>query len=302
MDYADLELITTIDRTGSLSAAAEALFTSQPALTRRLRAMEEEAGIRLVERRPGVRATALTEAGRRFAAQAPRWRELLDELAQPAEERRSVAVGCVDSVGTFLLGDTFAAFARAHPDISLEVSVQHSVNSYELVRTGRLAAGIVADTQHAAGIAALPLFSESYLVASGSLKGTGAVRPQDLDPSREVRVPWHPNLEAWHRYWMGGALPFVTTDEMALLVRFLKEEGTWAVVQASAVDALKQAGVACAPLSDPPADVTCHLIVAERGNRELVDDLAARIRADVADRAGITVLSPPQVKAPARKR
>ena len=290
MEYADLELIAAIERAGSLSAAADALFTSQPALTRRLRALEEEAGVRLVERRPGVRTTSLTEAGRRLAAQAPRWRELLDELARPAEERRLFSVGCVHSVSVFLLGDTFPAFARAHPEISLEVSVQHSVNSYELVRTGRLAAGLVADTQHAAGIAALPLFSESYLLASSTLVDGAPVRPQDLDPAREVRVPWHPNLQEWHRYWMGGALPFATTDEMSLLVRFLQEEGTWALVQASAVGALCETGIACAPLSDPPADVTCHLIVAERGNRKLVDDLAARIRADMAGRTGITVL------------
>lgn len=292
MDYADLELIAAIEKTGSLSAAAESLFISQPALTRRLQHMESEAGFRLVERHPGVRATALTEAGRRFAAQAPRWRELLDELVRPVEQRRLFSLGCIDSVGTFLLGDTFCAFAREHPEISLEVSVQHSVNSYELVRSGRLDAGLVSDTRHAPGIAALPLFSESFLVASRSLSDNGAIHPQDLDPAREVRVPWHPNLDEWHRFWMGGSLPFVTTDEMSLLVRFLQEEGTWAVVQASAVDALTPAGIATAALTEPPAEVTCHLIVAERGRRELAESLAVLIRASVDGRPGITALTP----------
>lgn len=289
MDYTDLELIAAIERTGSLSAAAKSLFTTQPALTRHLRQLEAETGSRLVERRPGVRETTLTPAGRRLIEQAPRWRELLDELASPAERRR-FSVGCVDSAATFLLGDTFCAFAHDHPEISLEVSVQHSVNSYELVRAGRLDAGLVSGTRHAPGIAALPLFSESFLVASRDLPDKGPVRPQDLNPFREVSVPWHPNLDEWHRFWMGSTLPFLTTDEMSLLVRFLQEEGTWAVVQAGASDALTQAGIATAPLTEPPAEVTCHLIVAEHGRRELAESLAALIRTAMTDRPGIAVL------------
>lgn len=291
MDYADLELIAAIERTGSLSAAAKSLFTTQPSLTRRLRQLEVETGSRLVERRPGVRETTLTPAGRRLMGQAPRWRALLDELGAPAEQRRRFSVGCVDSAATFLLGDVFCAFAHEYPETSLEVSVQHSVNSYELVRAGRLDAGLVSGTRHAPGVAALPLFSESFLVASRSLPSEGPVRPQDLDPSREISVPWHPNLDEWHRFWMGGSLPFVTTDEMSLLVRFLQEEGTWAVVQAGVAPALAEAGIANAALAEPPAEVTCHLIVAEHGQRALAESLAVLIRAAMDGRPGITVLT-----------
>lgn len=291
MDYDDIELVLAIEKEGSLSGAATALFTAQPALTRRLRHLEDELGCLLVERRPGMRTTRLTDAGRHFAAQAPRWRALLDELRDPAAPaRRLFAVGCVDSVATFLLGDTFPAFAQAHPEISLEVSVQHSRNSYELVRVGRLHAALVADTQHAPGIAALPLFAESFVVASSTPLGNGPVSPQALDPAREVRVPWHPNLEAWHRFWMGNQLPFAATDEMSLLTRFLAEDDTWAVVQASAVPALQAAGVFTAPLTDPPAAVTCHLIVADEGENPLALALANAIRQEVAGRPGITVV------------
>ena len=291
MEYADIELLLAIEKEGSLSGAAEALFCAQPALTRRLRKLEEEVGHTIVARRPGVRSTHLTEAGRRFAAQAPRWRSLLDELGAPtAESRRPFAVGCVDSVATFLLGDTFPAFAREHPSISLEVSVQHSRNSYELVRTGRLHAALVADAQHATGMAALPLFSESFVVASPTPLGAAPVNPEDLDPSREVRVPWHPNLDEWHRFWMGSALPFVTTDEMSLLTRFLQEDGTWAVVQASAVPALEAAGISTALLTDPPAAVTCHLITADKTDDPLPRELARAIRRDVKGRPGIEVM------------
>lgn len=291
MDYDDIELVLAIEKEGSLSGAATALFTAQPALTRRLRHLEDELGCLLVERRPGVRATHLTEAGRRFAAQAPRWRTLLDELHDPATPtRRLFSVGCVDSVATFLLGDTFPAFAQAHPEVSLEVSVQHSRNFYELVRVGRLHAALVADTQHAPGIAALPLFAESFVIASSAPLGNDPVSPQSLDPAREVRVPWHPNLEAWHRFWMGNQLPFAVTDEMSLLTRFLAEDNTWAVVQASAVPALQAADVFTAALTDPPAAVTCHLIVADGGENPLAHALAATIRHDVAGRFGIAVV------------
>lgn len=291
MEQADFDAMLAIEETGSLAAAAERLFVTQPALTRRVKRLEEELGCTLVERRRGVRATRLTEAGRRLAGAAPRWRALVDEVRGPAEDGRlPFAVGCVDSVSTFLLSDAFPRFMREHPQVSLEVSLQHSRNSYELVRTGGLDAALVASVQHGDAVAATPLFAESFVVASRTDLGPGPCHPASLDPAREIRVPWHPNLEAWHRFWMGDALPLATTDQMALMMRFLQEEDTWAVVQASAAPAARAAGLSVCALSDPPADVTCHLIVAASDPHPLAESLGRLVCEAVAGQPGIRLL------------
>ena len=44
MTFLEIEAFLKITETGSFSAAAEALYVTQPALGRRIRAMEEELG------------------------------------------------------------------------------------------------------------------------------------------------------------------------------------------------------------------------------------------------------------------
>src|SRR6188768_2221616 len=64
-----LRSFTAVAEDGSLSRAAERLFVSQPALTKQIRQLETQLGVRLFTRsRAGM---ALTEAGEALAGQAP---------------------------------------------------------------------------------------------------------------------------------------------------------------------------------------------------------------------------------------
>ena len=66
MTYQDIHTFLTIASSSSLSKAAESLFVSQPALSHRLSALEEELGTELIIRRKGSRTLELTDAGQRF--------------------------------------------------------------------------------------------------------------------------------------------------------------------------------------------------------------------------------------------
>ena len=55
MNYSDIHTFLTIASSSSLSKAAELLFVSQPALSHRLSALEEELGTELIKRHKGYR-------------------------------------------------------------------------------------------------------------------------------------------------------------------------------------------------------------------------------------------------------
>lgn len=65
-DFGDLIAFMTIVREGSFTKAAAKLGVSQPALSHRLRTMEEQLGLRLLTRT--TRSYAPTEAGQRLMA------------------------------------------------------------------------------------------------------------------------------------------------------------------------------------------------------------------------------------------
>ena len=67
MSLHQLRYFVTVAEEGTLRAASERLHVAQPPLSRHIRALEEELGVELFERRP--RGMRLLPAGRRFLAE-----------------------------------------------------------------------------------------------------------------------------------------------------------------------------------------------------------------------------------------
>lgn len=68
MSVEQLQTVVAIAEEGAVVRAARRLHLTQPPVTRRLAALEDELGVQLFERR--ARGMALTEAGVRFLAHA----------------------------------------------------------------------------------------------------------------------------------------------------------------------------------------------------------------------------------------
>jgi DNA-binding transcriptional LysR family regulator len=81
-DWDDIRVFAAIAATGSLSAAATRLGTSQPTVGRRLRALERATGARLVERI--ANRIELTETGQRLARTAATMDQAAQSLAREA--------------------------------------------------------------------------------------------------------------------------------------------------------------------------------------------------------------------------
>lgn len=62
MDLANLSAFIAIAETGSFSGAADRLFLTQPAISKRIAGLEQQLGVRLFDRLG--REVTLTEAGR----------------------------------------------------------------------------------------------------------------------------------------------------------------------------------------------------------------------------------------------
>src|SRR3954467_3920436 len=85
-DAARLRVFREVVRRGSLSAAAEALSFTQPAVSRQIAALEREAGPQLLERTP--RGIRLTGPGRILVRHAE---AILDRMATARAQVESVA-------------------------------------------------------------------------------------------------------------------------------------------------------------------------------------------------------------------
>jgi len=115
-------------RTGSLTRAAESLHLTHGAISHQIKALEEEFGVKLVER--SGRGIRLTDAGERFAA---RLRGALTELTDAVREittrtnPRQLRLTTLPSFAARWLLPRIARFMKAHPDIDLEVRTNNAL-------------------------------------------------------------------------------------------------------------------------------------------------------------------------------
>ena len=122
MELRQLRFFVAAAEAGNISAAAKRIFLTQSALSRQIKALEDELGQTLLERR--AHSIQLTPAGARLLPEA---RELLRHADEVRERIRTSAqsvrlrVGYAPSLATGLLSAAIADFSQTHPGARVEL-------------------------------------------------------------------------------------------------------------------------------------------------------------------------------------
>jgi DNA-binding transcriptional LysR family regulator len=145
-----LAALVAVADTGSVTAAARARQLTQPTLSRQIQDLERAVGAKLLER--SNHGARLTPAGETLAQGA---RELLAGLAGLAARVRAagdevggeVRLGCIDSIGIYVLPQVLPAFVQANPRVRVRVVCQSSPQLMDMLLTGELDVA-VGTTEH----------------------------------------------------------------------------------------------------------------------------------------------------------
>src|SRR5262249_9687225 len=121
----DLRLVLAISRARSLTAAARALGCNQSTVTRRLAALHDALGERVLDRRGGAYLlTGFCEALRPHLAAMEEQALAIDRATHGADAARgAVRLTTVETLATCFLAPRLASFREAHPGILLELEV-----------------------------------------------------------------------------------------------------------------------------------------------------------------------------------
>jgi len=208
VDTESLAAFLEIADAGSFSAAAERLHLSQPAISKRLAALEQRLDARLFDRLG--RRVLLTEAGRTLLPYARRVREDLEDgrralshLSRQVQGR--LTIGTSHHIGLHRLPPVLKTFAHAHPDVDLDIQFMDSEIACQAVLAGKLELGIVTlPTEPLAGLESQQIWADPLAVV---------VSPEHVLAGRR-RVPL--NELARH--------PAVLPDEATYTHRIIKAE------------------------------------------------------------------------------
>lgn len=290
MTKLEVEAFLTIIKCGSISVAADKLFVTQPALSRRIRALEEEVGYPLFERGRGVRNIKLTPQGEDFVMIAERFLRLYAEAEEiPKKKRRPVLhVSTVNSLAAYLMPPVLKKMMSGPEACSVIFKSGRSRDIYGYVESGEVDVALISDVLHSKKAITFPVFREPFVFAGGSKwNGTPCAYPEMLDPSSQIRLPWNPEYDVWHEKWFApDIMPSLTADKMEFLEEYLEGE-TWAVMPLLVAKRLKKQDIWICPLERGPEDITIYGLTSDSQRSAQVERFLHAVHEEVTMVEGI---------------
>ncbi len=176
MDTFKIKAILMAINKKSLAKAAEELSYTPSALSHMADSLEEELGVRILNRTPS--GIELTDEGRmlqgELEAVVAAEKSLMSAAKRIARsEKRELRIGTYSSIAGHILPDALHAFGKMHPNVKISIDVGDRLRDW--LTDGR-ADVLLTDTAASADCICIPMLEDPYV----------AVVPEHLFPHRKV--------------------------------------------------------------------------------------------------------------------
>ncbi|MFE0919887.1 LysR family transcriptional regulator [Streptomyces nigra] len=190
-DLGAMELLLAVARLGSLGGAARELGITQPAASSRIRSMERQLGVALVDRSP--RGSRLTDAGALvtdWARRVVEAAEAFDAGAQALRVRRDsrLRVAASMTIAEYLLPGWLLALRAQRPDTAVSLHAGNSAAVAERLLSGEADLGFVEGLTAPTGLDSVVIAHDSLIVVTAP-GHAWARRRQPLDATELAATP-----------------------------------------------------------------------------------------------------------------
>ena len=291
-DLPDLQAFVAVAERNSFRQAANDLFISQPALSRRIDKLEEALGVKLFERT--TRRVQLTNVGQAFLVNV---RDALNGLEDAvlgvadlaAHRTGTVTLACVPSAVWHFLPDVLKRYTAQFPKIRVRVHDESAQDVLNLVLTGEADFGICFTGAENPEINFQPIYVESYVLAmrrDHPLAGRKKLSWKDTVDERYISVA----KSSGNRSVLDAALagvekhPWISCEinHVSGILALVESGLGVAAVPGLSILAQRQGAVIGVPLVNPSVKRTLGLICKHQhamapASRTLFDMLSANI-------------------------
>jgi DNA-binding transcriptional LysR family regulator len=197
IDFLGLHAFVAIAERASFQLAAAHLNLSQTALSHRMRKLEDDLGLRLLQRT--TREVSVTPAG---LALLPKVRSMIDGLSDSLDELRrqgrefqeSLAIGCLPTIAAGPLPAVLKRFRNEHPDVALRIHDNSATEIDALIQSGAVEFGITLVAAHRWDFAVETLIRDPFVLVCrrrDAIADRASVSWSDLAGAPLIRISPH---------------------------------------------------------------------------------------------------------------
>jgi DNA-binding transcriptional LysR family regulator len=190
MELYQLRSFVTVADTGNLTQAAERLFTSQPAVSAHIKALEEEFEVKLFDRTP--KGMSLTSNGIELLEKAQSVLDAGNQLKLTArtlqgEINGQAKVGLNTDAEYLLLGKWHNALMSEYPHLKIQLTQGTSVELIKMVGSGQLDVSFFSGDNPYDEVSHIELCSTDAVIAAAP---KWKEQLKNADTEKLARLPW----------------------------------------------------------------------------------------------------------------
>lgn len=166
LTIAQLKYALSLEKTGSLTRAAEACFITQPAMSMQLKKLEDELGIQLFDRnKQPIKATPAGEEVLNYARQIiGSLTQLEDSLLHYKDNIEGrLRIGIIPTLAPYLLPYFIGSFTKKYSKLQVSIVELKTQQIIDQLQSNDLDVGILVTPIKEPYIKAMPLFYETFL-------------------------------------------------------------------------------------------------------------------------------------------
>jgi len=273
MNMETLQIFFDVQRSGSITAAANHYYMSQPALGKRIAQLEKELGIPLFRRGKGQSHVELTQEGKAFSDIAERMLMLYEQAQELREdaERQYLTVACIRSAHDLLMPQILTRLKRLHPELCMTIEDHHTAEIIPLLENRRIDVGITQSTAVPKQLTSELLYEEPYLAVlrpENILSQKEILNPTELDASHGIFQAFDQAFEDWFNQWWRPYSVKVRVNTTPSAERYFSENDDWMIIPKAVANGMKLHGFTTRPLAENPPMHRVYIIWNLRNQRE----------------------------------
>ncbi|MEM6582976.1 MAG: LysR family transcriptional regulator [Pseudomonadota bacterium] len=150
MEFRKLEIFSRVAQLKNFSAAARSLHMAQPAVSIAIQKLEQELGLRLLDR--SGREVRVTAEGQALLQRADAILQQVEELKSTHTALRDLlqgelSIACPSMLATYLLPDILSRFLTDHPGLQAAVTQAGTTRVQEMLLNDEIEVGVITSSQ-----------------------------------------------------------------------------------------------------------------------------------------------------------
>ena len=167
MDIKQLINFITIVEEGNITKAAQKLHISQPPLSNQLKALEEELGVKLIER--GSRKVTLTDVGNLLYKRGKNMVNVFESTLNEIEDFKFgiegvLKIGAVSTCNQFIPNELICPYTKQYPKVKFELYEGNTYEVIDMIERGIVDIGVVRTPFNSENLCCLNLRTEPMVV------------------------------------------------------------------------------------------------------------------------------------------